>query len=165
MKKHVSVALSTLLGAGLVVGLTPGEAHAAGSIRDQALKTAADQKGKPYRDHAAGPNAYDCSGLTQYAYKRHGKSLPHNAQAQFNSMPHVSPSNRKVGDLVFIGRSSGSTTPVITHVGIYTGWKHGKGWMLNANSGDYRGHKVVEAPIEEYVKGSPRAFYGRPTSK
>jgi len=58
---------------------------------------------------------------------------------------------------VFIGKSSGG----IYHVGIYAGWRDGKGWMWNANTGSYRGRKVVLAPVSEYTAGSPRAYCGR----
>lgn len=123
----------------------------------RALSTAAAQKGDPYRWGATGPNAFDCSGLTYYSYRRNGKTLARTAQGQYNKSYKVSPSHRKPGDLVFIGRSSGS----IYHVGIYAGYWSGKGWMWNANTGSYRGRKVVLAPIAEYTYGSPRAYYGR----
>lgn len=157
MNKLTGATLSTVLGVGLAVGIAPTTAHAATSIRDEALHTAAAQKGDPYRSGAAGPDAFDCSGLTYYSYKRHGKTLPRTAQSQYNNLSHVSPGDRRTGDLVFIGTSSNS----IYHVGIYAGYHDGKGWMWNANSRSYRGKKVVLAPIAEYTSGSPRAYYAR----
>lgn len=158
MNRLTSATLSLALGGGLVMTLTP-EAQATTSIREKALHIAAAQKGDPYRLGATGPNAYDCSGLTLYSYKQAGRTLPRTAQAQYNKLPHVSPGNRRVGDLVFIGSSSGS----IYHVGIYTGWKDGKGWLLNANDGDYGGHQVVNAPLKEYTAGEKaKAYYARP---
>jgi cell wall-associated NlpC family hydrolase len=135
----------------------PSNAEAAVPLKVQALNVAAAQKNDPYRYGATGPNAFDCSGLTTYSYKKVGKTIPRTAQAQYNKATKVSPSNRQKGDLIFIGKSSGS----IYHVGIYAGFWDGKGWMWNANTGDYRGHKVVLAPIREYTAGSPRAYYGR----
>ncbi|MFV5993254.1 C40 family peptidase [Streptomyces sp. NPDC056231] len=87
----------------------------------KALKIAASKKGSPYRYGATGPHRFDCSGLTQYAFKKVGKKLPRTAQQQYNKTRHVSASKRKRGDLVFFhwGRS-------VYHVGIYAG--RGKIW-------------------------------------
>jgi peptidoglycan DL-endopeptidase CwlO len=60
-----------------------------------------------------GPNGYDCSGLTSAAWRKAGKSLPHNAAAQYRATSRVSRSQLKPGDLVFY-RSLG-------HVGLYVG--------------------------------------------
>lgn len=132
------------------------EAHAATYGRT-ALKHAAAQKGKPYSSRPNPTRSFDCSALTQYAFKRAGKSIPRVAQDQYNRSKKVSPSNRRPGDLIAIGRSSRG----IYHVGIYAGYWSGKGWMWNANSGKYRGRKVVLAPVKEYTTGAPRAYYGR----
>ncbi|MCP9209676.1 C40 family peptidase [Streptomyces sp. NEAU-Y11] len=157
MTKIAQLSVSAALTAGLIMAFTPTSAHAAPTIRSKALSTAAAQKNDPYRGGAAGPNAYDCSGLTYYSYKRHGKRLPRTAQGQYNASIKVTPTGRRKGDLVFIGTSSGS----VYHVGIYAGFWSGKGWMWNANSEAYRGKKVVLAPIREYTSGSPKAYYGR----
>lgn len=148
MNKLASTAVSTLIGGAIVIGVAPS-AHASTSIRDKALSVAAAQKEDPYRKGAAGPNAFDCSGLTLYSFKKAGRTLPRTAQGQYNKTHHISSSNRKRGDLVFFINSSG-----VYHVGIYAG--SDKIW--NANSGDYRGYKVVLAPIKEY-KG--RVAYAR----
>ncbi|WP_370561550.1 NlpC/P60 family protein [Lactiplantibacillus plantarum] len=62
---------------------------------------------------AAGPSAFDCSGLVQYALKKMGISFPRTSGEQYAATKHVS--NPKAGDLVFFG-SKGSE-----HVGVYTG--------------------------------------------
>ena len=49
-----------------------------------AIKTACAQVGKPYVWGATGPNSFDCSGLTQYAYKAAGIYLTHYTGAQWN---------------------------------------------------------------------------------
>lgn len=141
MKRLTCAALSTVLSGGIVLGLAPGEAHAATSIRVRALHTAAAQKGDPYKRGGTGPYYFDCSGLTSYSYKKNGKDIPRTAQGQYNRYPHVSAGSRQAGDLVFFFNSSGAY-----HVGIYAGG--GKIW--NANRGRYRGYKVVLAPIGEY---------------
>jgi len=131
----------------------------AATLRSEAMATAKTQLGAKYHYGAAGPKSkgYDCSGLTQWSYKKHGKKLPRTAQAQYNKSHHISPKNRKPGDLIFIEDRHNH----VYHVGIFTGVKHGKGYMINANSGKFRGPKVVEAPVSEYTKGSPHAVYGR----
>jgi cell wall-associated NlpC family hydrolase len=70
--------------------------------------------GRPYVWAATGPNAFDCSGLTMWAYSHVGISLPHYSRAQYNSGPHVGRSHLKPGDLVFFGSP-------IHHVGMYIG--------------------------------------------
>jgi cell wall-associated NlpC family hydrolase len=77
------------------------------------LKTAAAQKGKPYRYGAAGPNAFDCSGLTTYVLKKQGVKLPRTAAAQYRHTKPISHMKAKVGDLVFFYNSHG-----VYHVGI-----------------------------------------------
>lgn len=149
-----SAVLAATVLAGGVLTATPAEAATLGQ---RALNVAKAQKNDPYQWGATGPNRFDCSGLMVYSFKQVGKTLPRTAQQQYNKSYKVSPSHRKPGDLVFIGRSSGS----IYHVGIYAGFWSGKGWMWNANTGSYRGRKVVLAPISEYTAGSPRAYYGR----
>jgi cell wall-associated NlpC family hydrolase len=69
--------------------------------------------GKMYAPGADGPNTYDCSGLTSAAWRAAGKTLPHNAAAQWGKVSHISRSQLKPGDLVFY-RSLG-------HVGLYVG--------------------------------------------
>jgi cell wall-associated NlpC family hydrolase len=155
MNRIASAALALALGAGIT--FTAGTEAQAASMQVTALNTAAAQKGDPYRYGAAGPNAFDCSGLTLYSYGKAGKTLPRTAQAQYNKTRRISSSNLQPGDLVFIGNSPGS----IYHVGIYAGYWSGKSWMWNANTGSYRGRRVVLAPISEYTAGSPNAYYGR----
>jgi cell wall-associated NlpC family hydrolase len=80
------------------------------------LRTAAAQKGKPYRYGAAGPRAFDCSGYTQYVLKQQGIRLSRTAGAQYRQTKRVSVMRAKVGDLVFFHGSGG-----VYHVGILAG--------------------------------------------
>jgi cell wall-associated NlpC family hydrolase len=86
-----------------------------------AVSAAAAQIGKPYEWAAEGPDSFDCSGLTMYAWGKAGVSMPHSSRAQFASFPKVSKKDLRPGDLVFYGNP-------IHHVGIY----EGGGTMINA---------------------------------
>lgn len=77
------------------------------------VKVAYAQLGKPYVYGAAGPGAFDCSGLVMYCYARVGVSLPHSSYMQARCGVPVSYGELQPGDLVFF-RGYG-------HVGIYIG--------------------------------------------
>ena len=79
-----------------------------------AVHFALSQVGKAYVYGAAGPNAYDCSGLTMVAWAHAGVGLPHSSSAQFSSGPHIPASQLRPGDLVFY------YSP-ISHVAMYIG--------------------------------------------
>jgi cell wall-associated NlpC family hydrolase len=59
------------------------------------------QRGKPYRFGADGPAAFDCSGLTGYAYRSVRISLPRTADGQFRVARPIAKSAARPGDLVF----------------------------------------------------------------
>ena len=69
----------------------------------------------------AGPNAFDCSGLTQFAYGAAGISLPHSSRMQSTIGTPVARADLQPGDLVFF------YSPV-SHVGMYIG----NGLMVHA---------------------------------
>lgn len=79
-----------------------------------ALSWARQELGKRYVFGGAGPNVFDCSGLTAFVYAKAGVYLPHSAAAQYNDTARVSLSNLQPGDLVFY------YSP-ISHVAIYIG--------------------------------------------
>ncbi len=92
-----------------------GSAVVAGSGRAaKAVGFAKAQLGKPYSFAAAGPNAYDCSGLTSAAWRAAGVSIPRTSQTQYGAGRAVSKSELRPGDLVFY--YSG-----ISHVAMYVG--------------------------------------------
>jgi peptidoglycan DL-endopeptidase CwlO len=86
----------------------------ANTIGAQALRWALSRRGDPYVWGAAGPRAFDCSGLVMWAYSKVGISLPHYTGAQWNMGVHVSRSQLQPGDLVFFYADIG-------HVGLYIG--------------------------------------------
>ena len=82
-----------------------------------AIHAAETQIGVPYVWGGAQPGGgFDCSGLTMWSWGHAGVNLPHSAQAQYDSIEHVSLSNLQPGDLVFY--ASGS---YIYHVVMYVG--------------------------------------------
>jgi cell wall-associated NlpC family hydrolase len=88
-----------------------------GSAKAQiAVAYARAQLGKPYVFAAAGPDAFDCSGLTMMAWAAAGVSLPHFAptQMQYGSTVPIDVSAMLPGDLIFL-------YPDIGHVEIYAG--------------------------------------------
>jgi peptidoglycan DL-endopeptidase CwlO len=93
------------------------------NVGTTALRAALTQRGKPYVWGAAGPDAYDCSGLVVWAFAQEGISLPHYTGSLWNSGMHVSRDQLEPGDLVFFFAD-------ISHVGIYIG----NGLMVDAPS-------------------------------
>lgn len=111
----------------------------------KALRVARSKKGKPYRYGAAGPNAFDCSGFTQYSYKRAGIKLPRTAAQQYRTTMHIKKRKRLPGDLVFFGSGANKY-----HVALYAG----KGYMWDAPHSGTRVHKR-----KIYTR---KVAYGRP---
>ena len=85
------------------------------------VDTALAQQGKPYVWAGAGPNVYDCSGLTQFSYAAAGITLPHSSRMQSTMGVPVARADLQPGDLVFFYDPVG-------HVGIYIG----NGLMVHA---------------------------------
>jgi cell wall-associated NlpC family hydrolase len=107
-----------------------------------AIAFAREQLGRPYLWGAEGPNAFDCSGLTQRAYRAAGISLPRTARAQATVGHRIAPSMGvgalRPGDLVFWAYDPHDLSTV-HHVAIYLG-----------------GGKVIQSPqAGEVVKISP----------
>lgn len=101
----------------------------------QAVDFARAQLGKPYVWGATGPNSYDCSGLTQAAWKAAGVDLPRTTWDQVNAGQRVATADLLPGDLVFFYDD-------ISHVGLYIG----EGQMIHAPK---PGDVVKIAPITE----------------
>lgn len=97
------------------------------SMAGVAVAAAQSQLGVPYKFARSDPGvAFDCSGLTKYAWGKAGVSLPHQSASQYASTPHVSKDDVQPGDLIFYYQPIG-------HVAIYIGG----GMMIHAPaSGD-----------------------------
>ena len=119
-----------------------------GQKLEHVIYAAQEKLGKPYVYGATGPNSFDCSGLTQYSFKKVSVSLKRSAYSQGydSSYDKISGTGSlKRGDLVFFNTISDSD--LSDHVGIYLGG----GCFIHASSG---GHKVV-------VSNLSSGFYNR----
>jgi cell wall-associated NlpC family hydrolase len=101
-------------------GLTSGEVTAM-------LRAAVSRLGMPYVWAAAGPTAFDCSGLVQWSFAQAGIAMPRVAADQARTGPAVSLSQAQPGDLLFY-RTDPTAPNYISHVAIFLG----RGWMIQA---------------------------------
>jgi cell wall-associated NlpC family hydrolase len=93
----------------------PPSVPPASSRAGTAVNAAMTQLGVAYQFAAAEPGvAFDCSGLTMWAWAQAGVGLPHQSSAQYGSVAHVPSSSAQPGDLIFY------YSP-ISHVGLYIG--------------------------------------------
>jgi cell wall-associated NlpC family hydrolase len=97
-----------------VVPVAAVSVAAPAAVRSSALQNALGKVGAPYRYGAAGPHAFDCSGLVNWAYRTAGTSLPRSSREMSRVGTPVSKSDLQPGDLVFFYRP-------VSHVGIYVG--------------------------------------------
>jgi cell wall-associated NlpC family hydrolase len=110
----------------------------------KAIRYAYSKLGKRYRFAAAGPNEFDCSGLTMASWRAAGVALPHSAARQYHSVAHIGRASLAPGDLVFYYGD-------IHHVALYVG-----------------NHTIIHAPnVGETVRlesldYAPIHGYGRP---
>ncbi|MDQ0750742.1 cell wall-associated NlpC family hydrolase [Streptomyces africanus] len=111
---------SSSTGSGSSTSTAPADSSYA-TKAEKALAFARAQIGKPYVWGAVGPGSYDCSGLTQAAWKAAGVTLPRTTYDQVNAGTTVSLADAQPGDLVFFYDD-------VTHVGIYIG----NGMMIHA---------------------------------
>jgi cell wall-associated NlpC family hydrolase len=86
---------------------------------DRAIAFAKAQLGEPYVWGAAGPDAWDCSGLMLGAWAQAGVDLPHYSVAQYYAGTPISVGDLRPGDLVFWGTTSSPSS--IHHVAMYIG--------------------------------------------
>lgn len=103
----------------------------------RALRRAKSRAGAPYSYGGDGPRAFDCSGLTQWVYKKLGRKLPHSSSGQVGHTFKVKKPRK--GDLVFFYGRGG-----VYHVGIYAGKRDGRRWIWHAPR---PGESVQKDPI------------------
>jgi cell wall-associated NlpC family hydrolase len=110
-----------------------------------AVEAARSRIGAPYQWAGSGPDVFDCSGLTSWAWAQAGRGLSHSSRAQYGETRRVSLADLQPGDLVFYGSP-------IYHVGLYVGG----GQMIDA---PHSGASVSQRSI--YAVGTPVGA-GRP---
>jgi cell wall-associated NlpC family hydrolase len=110
-----------------------------------AMNVARTQLGKPYQWGGTGPNAFDCSGLVQWAYHWVGIFLPRTTWQQARAGSAVPLFAIQPGDVVVVNRDG-------SHEGIYVG----NGMLLNAY--DY-GVGVVYTPLIQFHIFAIRRFF------
>ena len=116
------------------------------SMRAQVLRVARNQLGDPYRAGAAGPNAFDCGGFTQFVFGRAlGMDIARTSRGQYQQVERIKKSQARPGDLVFFFEGGAH------HVGIYLG----NGKMIDAPN---PGESVSVNPISGSWWG--RSFTG-----
>lgn len=113
-----------------------------------AVSFAFDQLGEPYIWGAAGPDAFDCSGLTSQAWLHAGRPVPRTSQEQWKRLHRVSLDLVRPGDLVVY-------FPGATHVGMYIG----DGMIIHAPrpGGFVRVAPVGSMPVLGAVRPDPGA--------
>lgn len=116
------------LSVGLVFLSPAGDAHAAKrGGAERAAGVALQQLGDPYRWGGTGPNAFDCSGLLQYSFRKAGIKIPRTSSAQAGAARKISKSQLRRGDVMFF-HSGGR----VYHAAIYLGRSGGKVQMVHA---------------------------------
>ncbi|MCI3918903.1 C40 family peptidase [Paenibacillus sp. TRM 82003] len=94
-------------------------AAATGDTAQDAITAARTRLGPPYAWGATGPGGFDCSGLTQWAYRQAGTAIPRTSRQQYAGLPKVPLGALRPGDLVFY--ASGSSPSSIHHVALHLG--------------------------------------------
>ncbi|MFJ2023014.1 NlpC/P60 family protein [Streptomyces sp. NPDC087897] len=128
-------------GTGTGSGSGTGSGYAAKA--EKVLAFARAQIGKPYVWGATGPSSYDCSGLTQAAWREAGVTLPRTTWDQVEFGTRVATADLQPGDLVFFYDD-------ISHVGIYKG----EGMMIHAPKpgANVREESIYSMPIYGSVR-------------
>ncbi|GAA5058617.1 C40 family peptidase [Nocardia callitridis] len=113
------------------------------TLGDVALDAAMSKVGAPYVYGAAGPNAFDCSGLVKWSYEQAGMDLPRTSESQLAAGSPVSMDDLQPGDVVsFYGGG---------HSGLYAG----DGNVVHASTS---GTPVQVAPISSMPVAGARRF-------
>ncbi|MFJ1825909.1 NlpC/P60 family protein [Streptomyces sp. NPDC088178] len=130
-------------GSGAGAGAGTGSDSSATTKAEKVLAFARAQLGKPYVWGATGPSSYDCSGLTQAAWKAAGVDIPRTTWDQVKIGTEVATADLRPGDLVFFYDD-------ISHVGIYKG----DGMMIHAPKpgANVREESIYYMPIHGSVR-------------
>ena len=113
-----------------------------------AVAAAQSKLGAPYATAGTGPTGFDCSGLTQWAMRQAGVSLPRTSYAQFGVGTAVDRASIQAGDLVFFNANG----PGASHVGIATG----SSTAISATSHGVREHAIGDSYWGSHYLGARR---------
>jgi cell wall-associated NlpC family hydrolase len=118
----------------------------------KALSYVEKVKGRPYSWGASGPNAFDCSGLTSWAYRKAGVILPRVAHDQHMGVKNkISWNDLAPGDLVFFYGDG--------HVGIVSQRVGGKIYMIHApHTGDHVRQVLLDGYRKATFSGAVRPY-------
>lgn len=138
-QRFAALSLTLFLAFSLLVA-TSGTADA--SVRDRKIRRAANiavaQIGDPYNYGSNGPSAFDCSGLTSFAYNQAGLDLPRTSSQQAQYVRRIKKSDLRRGDLVFFTGGGG-----VYHVGMFLKRRHGKTIIVHSPSTGSRVHRTA----------------------
>jgi cell wall-associated NlpC family hydrolase len=101
-------------------GFTRGPDQTPAPAAANAVGAARSVLGRPYSWGAVGPDAFDCSGLVQWAYRQAGIAMPRVSRAQFRSGAAVSLGELAPGDVLFYAADTADPASIY-HVGMYLG--------------------------------------------
>ena len=111
------------------------------------------QVGKMYQYGSAGPNTWDCSGLTMVAWRNEGVYLPRSSKAQYGYVAKVTYPELRAGDLIFWG--SGGNPGSVYHVAMYVR----DNIIVEATK---TGYPVKTRDYRNWAAGDRMAYVGRP---
>ncbi len=120
---------------------------------EAAVNFALAQLGKMYQYGAAGPDRWDCSGLTMVAWGNQGVYLPRSSKSQYSYVAKVSYSELRAGDLIFWG--SGGNPGSVYHVSMYVR----DNIIVEATK---TGYPVKTRDYRNWAAGDRMAYVGRP---
>jgi cell wall-associated NlpC family hydrolase len=130
------------------LGISGAAAPVAGGGGSAAVAAARTKLGLPYSLGGVGPAAYDCSGLTQWAFAQVGVTLPRTSFQQASAGVHVDRAAVQAGDLVFFDANG----PGASHVGIATS----NTTAISATSHGVREHATTGPYWGEHYYGARR---------
>lgn len=126
--------LAVVAAASLLAPVTQADAAASKAQRlNTAARVATKQIGDPYRYGAAGPRAFDCSGLIQYSFRKAGIKVPRTSSAQAKRAHRIPKRKLRRGDLMFFHNGGR-----VYHAAIFLRWKKGRALMVHSPSSGKR---------------------------
>lgn len=142
-----SLGVTATAGKGSAGGAAKSSA-ATGSGLSAAISAARSKSGAPYSYGGTGPSSFDCSGLTQWAFKQAGVSLPRTSFAQYGQGTTVSRGNIQAGDLVFFNTAGAGAS----HVGVATSSTS----VISATSSGVMEHSFASGYWSQHYVGAKR---------